>query len=182
MRFDTLYLDTIDSTQNYAKTHIVLFDASAITCIVAEEQTNGRGQFQRKWTSPRGVNLYATLVFRLPLPCPQLNTLAIVMAKTIKTVLQKENIPATLKWPNDVQIHNKKVAGALCETIFHPTFIDIFLGFGLNVNMEQEDLTKIDQPATSLKEETGKIWDKNALLEKIQAEFLLQITQEEIRI
>ena len=87
-------------------------------------------------------------------------------------MLNEEGVQATMKWPNDVLVNGKKVAGVLCETVFHASHIEIILGFGLNVNMGSEDLAKIDQPATSLKKETGRVWDKQVLLQRIQAELL----------
>jgi len=77
-----------------------------------------------------------------------------------------------MKWPNDVLLHGKKVAGVLCETIFHPDFIEIILGVGLNVNMEEKDLSLIDQAATSLKNETHRTWDKQDLFRKLRTLFL----------
>lgn len=172
MELNEIHLESVDSTNTYAKTHGQSFAPDQVTCIIAEKQTGGKGQFQKKWHSPPDVNLYVTFYFHLPNPVKELSSLAILMAKCIKTVLEKEGIHTTLKWPNDVQVNGKKIAGALCETIFHPEHIEIILGFGLNVNMESEDLAAIDQPATSLKKETNRIWNKRDLQKKIQTQFL----------
>lgn len=171
MKIKKIFLETIDSTNTYAKTHAQAFASDALTCIFAEEQTAGRGQFGRKWISPKGVNLYATLYFHLPLKTEKIEELAIFMAKTIKTVLEKQGLSPTLKWPNDLLLEGKKVAGVLCETVFQKTHIEVILGFGLNVNMEEKDLAQIDRQATSLKLETGRPWDKNELLDLILDEF-----------
>lgn len=177
MKILEIRFDLIDSTQTYAKKHGLSFDKDGVTCVTAEEQTAGIGQFQKKWISPKGVNLYATFYFRLPALTQNITTLALLMAKTIKTVLEKNGLAPNLKWPNDVLLNQKKIAGALCETIFHPGFIEILLGFGLNVNMEERDLLQIDQPATSLKNETCQFWDKERLLKEIQDQFLTDIEE-----
>ncbi len=97
------------------------------------------------------------------------------MAKCLKTVLEEHGVPVTLKWPNDLLLNGKKIAGVLCETIFYPEYIQVVLGFGLNVNMEEKDLIQIDQAATSLRQETGRIWDKEELLDQIMTHFAKEI-------
>ena len=177
MKIVEIELDTVDSTQLYAKKHGKDFDPNALTCILAEEQTAGIGQFQRKWISPRGVNLYVTFYFHLLPQSPKIPNLALLLSLSIKEVLVKEGLNPTMKWPNDIFLNHKKVAGVLCETIFHEEHTEILLGFGLNVNMEKKDLETIDQPATSLKNETGFLWDKMPLFNKIKNQFLLDINK-----
>lgn len=166
-----IHLDTVDSTNTYAKKHAESFPPSQITCITAEEQTAGRGRYERKWVSPRSVNIYATFYFRLPVNTLHLVSLSQVMTYSFATVLMHEGLHPKIKWPNDVQLKGKKVSGILCETVFHKDFVELFLGIGVNVNLDAETASKIDQPATSLLIETGKKWDKSALLKKIQKQF-----------
>lgn len=175
MKINKIFFDSIDSTNTYAKSHANEFVSDELTCIIAEEQTGGRGQFGRKWISPKGVNLTVTLFFHLSKDTQHIETLAIFMAKCLKEVLEASNIHATLKWPNDLLLNGKKLAGVLCETVFNPGTIQVILGFGLNVNMEQIDLLQIDQKATSLKQETGLIWNKETLLEQILNHFVRAI-------
>lgn len=164
-------LDCVDSTSDYAKRNYASFCKEKITCITAEEQTAGRGRYQRKWISPKGVNIYATLFFQLPRETAHITTLAQVMAASLASILSEQEVPCKMKWPNDLQIDKKKISGILCETIFEADFVSIFLGIGINVNMEKEALLAIDQPATSLREETKKTWDKKKLLEKLVHQF-----------
>jgi BirA family biotin operon repressor/biotin-[acetyl-CoA-carboxylase] ligase len=166
-----IHLQTIDSTQMYAKAHAANFPKHQITCVIAEEQTAGRGRFQRAWVSPKGINLYATFFFRLPAHAKDLVSLAQIMACSLANVLLKEGLAPKIKWPNDVQLSGKKLSGILCETAFHGDEVEIFLGIGINVNMLADLLEKIDQPATSLLAETGRQWDRAALLKKVQKQF-----------
>lgn len=171
MKIAEIHFDSIDSTFSYAKREYASFASDQITCIIADEQTAGRGRFQRKWISPPGVNIYATYYFRLHNPVLHLGSLAEVMSYSFASVLIAEGLHPKIKWPNDVQLNGKKVSGVLCETIFHQPFVHIFLGIGINVNMEQLDLQRIDQPATSLRHETGRAWDRTALLKQLQTRF-----------
>jgi len=164
-----LHFDSIDSTNTYAKQHAKEFDHEFV-CITADEQTAGRGQFQRKWVSPKGVNIYATFYFRLPRDVKDLTRLAQLLAGSIEKVLLSEGLCPVMKWPNDILLNGKKVCGVLCEVEFVETEVLVFLGMGVNVNME--NFGEVDQPATSLKVETGREWDRRDLLKKIQNQFM----------
>ena len=170
-----IHFKSINSTNLFAKENASSFDKTKIYCISAEEQTCGYGQFQRKWISPHGVNLYTTFYFIIPKTSLHLEMISIKAASCLQKVLLEMGFSADLKWPNDVLIQEKKVAGVLCETIFQDDFIEIILGFGLNVNMDLDQLSKIDQKATSLYIESGRFLDKKALLKKIQKEFLTSL-------
>lgn len=168
MQFVDIHFDTIDSTQNWAKANSAKCDPNKITCITADEQTGGRGRFQRAWQSPKGQNLYVTFVFRLPINTLHLISIGQVLAVSVAKLLIRENLLPKIKWPNDILLSGKKMAGILCETSYGKDHVEIFLGIGINVNMDKETLSKIDQPATSLKNETGKEWDHIQLLENVK--------------
>ncbi len=167
----TIHLDTIDSTNTYAKLHARTFPHGQITCIFADEQTAGRGRQQRHWISPPGVNLYITFFLELPLDTANLTSIGQILALSCASLLQRHKLAPQIKWPNDLQLNGKKVAGVLCETAFHPPLADLFLGIGLNVNMDKTLLDQIDQPATSLFAETHTIWKREELLQELQAQF-----------
>jgi BirA family biotin operon repressor/biotin-[acetyl-CoA-carboxylase] ligase len=172
MKLNKIHLDVIDSTNLYARQNCSKFPPDQITCITAEEQTAGRGRYQRKWVSPRSVNIYATFYFKLPSNILHLSSISQVMALSLATILMEEGLHPQIKWPNDIQLNDKKLSGILCETCFHKEHVDICLGIGINVNLDKESAEKIDQPATSLFIETQKVWDKELLLEKLQKRFL----------
>ena len=110
---ETIRLDSIYSTNNYAKERAGSFAKDKITCITAEEQTAGRGRFQRTWQSPRSVNIYATFCFRLAAQTMHLISLAQVMAASFAKVLLQEGLHPKIKWPNDVLLGGKKLSGFL---------------------------------------------------------------------
>lgn len=171
MEIVEIHLDTIDSTNGYAKKHLFEFAEEKMTCVLAEEQTAGRGRFTRQWHSPRGVNLYATFVFRLSSPM-HLGSIGQVMALSLAQVLIREGLHPHVKWPNDVLLGEKKVSGVLCETQMLKSDIAVFLGIGINVNLDAEELKKIEKPATSLKVETNHEWNRASLLKKLSQQFL----------
>jgi BirA family transcriptional regulator, biotin operon repressor / biotin---[acetyl-CoA-carboxylase] ligase len=170
-----IHLDTVDSTNLYARSHFREFSPTEITCIYAETQTAGRGRWNRPWISPRSDNIYATFAFQLSATTLHLTSLAQLMTVSLARVLIQEGLYPKIKWPNDVQLSGKKVSGVLCETRFVSERVEIFLGVGVNVNMTAEELAQIDQKATSLLEETGRIWNRNLLLEKLQRQFLVDL-------
>jgi BirA family biotin operon repressor/biotin-[acetyl-CoA-carboxylase] ligase len=171
MKVNWIELETIDSTNAYVKREKERFDPNALTCITANGQTSGKGQFGRTWHSPPGVNIYATLFFYTPLDT-HLTQIPQLLAKTLIAYLQTLHLPAIFKHPNDVLIHGKKVAGILCETSFEEEKIAVILGMGINVNMEPKELESIDKLATSLRIEAGKSFNKKKILHHLVELFL----------
>jgi BirA family transcriptional regulator, biotin operon repressor / biotin---[acetyl-CoA-carboxylase] ligase len=172
MEITEIHFDSIDSTNAYAKREYASFSPKKMTVVSADEQTAGYGRYQRKWISPKEVNLYATFCFQLPLKTMHLGSLAQILSLTFASILIEQGLSPKIKWPNDVQLDYKKVSGVLCETVFEKSYIQILLGIGININMEKGALEEIDQPATSLKNATDRPWDIRALLKKLETRFL----------
>jgi BirA family biotin operon repressor/biotin-[acetyl-CoA-carboxylase] ligase len=116
--------------------------------VSADEQTKGRGQGQKSWFSPPKKNLYTS--FHLITKGADAHNLAQLLSISAMQVFPE--IPILFKWPNDLFLSNKKIAGSLCEVI---SDIHAIVGLGLNVLMTEEECAKIDQSATSLFIETG---------------------------
>ncbi len=147
---DFIQLESIPSTNTWAKEHALTFNPSHLTCITAEEQTGGRGRRDKKWLSPKGMNLYSTFYFVIPNSSSYLANLGQAMVLACAELLLEMEVPVEIKWPNDLLAQKKKIGGVLTETIPLQSEIGVILGLGLNVNMSQELLMTIDQPATSL--------------------------------
>ena len=176
-----IHLEQVDSTNTWVKEHYKNFDHSHITRITADEQVKGRGRFNREWISPKGGNIYLTYFFTTPKGEMDLNNLAQILSLSIAKLLDKEGLKPQIKWPNDVLINGKKIAGILCETLDLGEHFGVILGIGINVNMDQETLDAIDQPATSLRIETEKPLSKESLINTLEAFFLedLRLYQQE---
>lgn len=171
MKINEIFLEKTTSTQDYAKEHKESFDNKAITFVIAKEQTAGRGRFQRKWVSPKG-NLYVTIYLQLPSSTCHLVSMGQIVSLSLAKLFIKENFCPKIKWPNDILVDGKKIAGILCETEMKDGVADLFVGFGVNVNMNSDQIEEVNQPATSLMIVTGRRWDKTDLLHDFQEQFL----------
>lgn len=171
MEIVDVFLDTVDSTNQWAQENLSSLDPNKITCITAKEQTKGRGRFQRTWVSPKGENIYTTFYFRLKKNALHLTSLAQVMTICFAKVLINEGFSPKIKLPNDVLLSCKKVSGVLCETSFKNDNVDVFLGIGINIDTDEKILSQIDPPATSLYKESKKKWTGKEILKKLQDQF-----------
>lgn len=171
-----VHFDTIDSTNTWAKNNAQLLDPDSITCVTSLEQTAGRGRRMRKWVSPKGQNLYATLFFCFTRDSKYIANLAQILSLSCATVLKSKGFSPQVKWPNDLLLGGKKVAGVLCETTSLENRIGISLGIGINVNMTDELLKTIDQPATSLAQLSGQSWALEQILEMLLQQFIKDLT------
>ena len=153
-------LPSTASTNDIVKT-LAQHGAPEGTVVVAEHQTHGRGRYGRTFASPAGVGIYLSLLVRPQvdtLRLPQL-TLAVAVA-TAEAVVEHCALPVGLKWPNDVEIHGKKVAGILCEAVLGPGVPPVaIIGIGINVNTTLEHLPReLHQHVTSLALAAGHSW------------------------
>jgi BirA family transcriptional regulator, biotin operon repressor / biotin---[acetyl-CoA-carboxylase] ligase len=170
-----IHLETIDSTNAWAKSHASTLDPTALTCIIAEEQTVGRGRLSKRWVSPKGQNLYASFYFCLPLGFSHLGNIGQVLSISCCKVLLTLGFSPQIKWPNDLLLAEKKVAGVLTETLPLGDQTGVIAGIGVNVNMSPELLNTIDQPATSLAQVSGRTWQIQPLVEALAKQFLADL-------
>lgn len=129
------------------------------TVIAARAQTAGRGRQQRTWETAPDRNLTFSFLWYAPLPPEHLPSMAQAIAVGIARFLEASGLRPAIKWPNDVLVDGKKIAGILCEvkTQIAQGSTAIVAGIGLNVNMTQEEASAIDQPATSLAIEVPRV-------------------------
>ena len=128
------------------------------TVVVAEEQTQGRGRLQRSWLSPAGCGIYLSVILRNPLPVQEAPQAAMVAALgLVKVFRESYGLQASIKWPNDVLIEGKKVAGILADMQSDQDYTRFMvIGIGINANHAKHDLAgPFRYPATSLAMELG---------------------------
>ncbi|MGE4573796.1 MULTISPECIES: biotin--[acetyl-CoA-carboxylase] ligase [Parachlamydia] len=171
------HLNTVSSTNTWAKEHRNQFDREVVTLITADAQTSGRGRLQRTWFSPPSRNIYATFCFFIP------NTLRVssyclaqISALFIAELIQEQGLVVNIKWPNDLLIRDQKVAGILMETCVEDSYSLVILGIGINVNMTEEDLLLIERAATSLMVEAKRPFEREILLHSLEGKFLRDYT------
>jgi len=153
--------NTLTSTMTVAREKAVK-GAQEGTVIIAEEQTSGRGRMGRTWRSPQG-NLALSLILKPNLEnLPRLVMIAsLAVLRTIKFLT---NIDATIKWPNDVLIKDKKVCGILIESeVKGETVNYAIIGIGLNIYLDASNFPDISTIATSLRQETAQAVSKPEL-------------------
>jgi BirA family biotin operon repressor/biotin-[acetyl-CoA-carboxylase] ligase len=132
---------------------------------VAEEQTAGRGRLGRRWFAPAGTSLLCSLQLRPDTPTERLPELTGVAARACADAIAAlTGLEPALKFPNDVLVGGRKVAGILAEARDGR----VVLGVGINVNVPADELPEeVDRPATSLLVETGRELDRAELLAEL---------------
>jgi BirA family transcriptional regulator, biotin operon repressor / biotin---[acetyl-CoA-carboxylase] ligase len=162
-------LDEVGSTNDHA---LSLAGKRTTAIVVARRQTKGRGRFRREWFSDEGSLTASLLLFTdrpdFSRPSFLIHLAGLALARAVE---QTAGLPTQIRWPNDLIIGDKKLAGILCEGRRRA----VAVGIGLNVNQEQfpEELPD----AVSLSMATGKRWDKFYLLENFLREMFSNIEQ-----
>ena len=139
--------DVVDSTNDLAKNlanNRQIFDREII---VANQQNKGRGRLDRQWVSPQG-NLYFSLVLQPKIAIEKISQMSLVVIVILNLAVQKiaKNFQLKIenKWPNDLLINNKKVAGILLESINYNNICEyLIIGIGVNINSIPPDLSNI---------------------------------------
>ncbi len=168
---ELLILDEADSTNTYAKNHFdELPDGSLV---VARHQTAGRGRRGRVWISPPGTNFAGTVLLKRLEDGFHAGCLLGLAALSVVRELAPE-VPAYLKWPNDIYVEERKLAGILSESarFEHGRITGVVSGVGVNLNLPREVLATIDQPATSLLAETNREFNLDFFAKKLAEQLI----------
>ncbi len=135
------YFREIDSTNNRAL-ELAAQGYPEGTVVVAETQTAGRGRRGRTWHSPARHGIYVSVILRPPLPVRDVPRVSLLLGVAVAETLEAEyDLPARIKWPNDILINHRKIAGILSEVVTSPQHeVDyIVTGIGLNINNPLEE-------------------------------------------
>lgn len=135
------------------------------TLVFAEEQTAGRGRRGRSFYSPAGQNLYFTLVLRCPVELHR--RLPLIVPLAVCAAIAAEAPAARIKWPNDIWIGDRKVAGMLIDAELSPAGAVALPGIGINVNADPTVVPELRDIATSLARELSRPVEREALLAHI---------------
>lgn len=169
---EKIYLPQVDSTNLYAKSNLEnLADKSIVHAGI---QTSGRGRLQRTWVNLGEGNLFMSFVLK---PSNSFNeiysNLTQYLSVILCSVLEEYGLKPQIKWPNDVLIDGKKIAGILSETVMQGNnFKGLVLGIGVNLNANQNDLALItDKVATALNLEISETVSVEEFLDKLAQKF-----------
>ncbi|MDP6304021.1 MAG: biotin--[acetyl-CoA-carboxylase] ligase [Candidatus Nitrosopelagicus sp.] len=136
------YFEELDSTQNFAQ-QIAADKKENGTIVIAEKQTSGRGRLDRKWTSPKGGIWFSLIIHpKFDVSSSTLIPIlsAVALSKSIKKIL---GVETEVKWPNDIILNGKKVAGVLVDASVQANNIEyLILGIGINFDIDTKKLEK----------------------------------------
>jgi BirA family transcriptional regulator, biotin operon repressor / biotin---[acetyl-CoA-carboxylase] ligase len=150
MNISVLRFDTLGSTNTEAAARARSGTDEGL-CIVADEQTAGRGRHGREWISQKGSGLFMSLILRPKLAPKHLTLIPLMAAVAVYDMLQKAFlIKPDIKWPNDVLAGDKKICGVLSEAVDTPQGLAVILGIGINLEngMLPENATSIKGEST----------------------------------
>ncbi|SQD79223.1 bifunctional biotin-[acetylCoA carboxylase] holoenzyme synthetase and DNA-binding transcriptional repressor, bio-5'-AMP-binding [Moritella yayanosii] len=173
---------TVESHQVLGSTNQHLLDKAALlhkghSCF-AEYQTAGRGRRGKKWESPYGAHLYTSTYWSLDAGIQAASGLSLVIGIAVARTLTDLGIANTqLKWPNDVYVDGKKIAGVLVEIIATAGGeCHLVIGLGLNVNMPLQAGLEIDQAWTDINQQLPHAIDRNALASRYLTHLIKVLT------
>ncbi|WP_148861582.1 bifunctional biotin--[acetyl-CoA-carboxylase] ligase/biotin operon repressor BirA [Marinobacter fonticola] len=174
--------DAVDSTNAYLMQQSDDSGRSVRICI-ADRQTEGRGRRGRAWSSPAGENIYLSMALRLAGGFAALEGLSLVVGVALLRALERLGLKgAALKWPNDVLVDARKLAGILIELKGElEGAARVVIGIGLNVHMSDRD-KQVDQPWVSLDQASPDAgWKRNDIVAAVIAETLgaLEVFEQE---
>jgi BirA family transcriptional regulator, biotin operon repressor / biotin---[acetyl-CoA-carboxylase] ligase len=152
--------------------HLARSGAREGLVVFAESQTRGRGRRGRAWTSPRAKGLWFSALLRPMLPPAAASRITVAASVAVaRAIRQNCGVDARIKWPNDVIVNGKKLAGILTELRAEADEILLaILGIGIDVNCQREDFSgSLADMATSLELETGSAQDRVALAAQVLA-------------
>jgi len=156
----------LDSTNRYLLDEARLGEPEGVVA-VADFQTRGRGRLGRSWVAPAGASLLASILLRPPLPASAAHLVtmscALAAADAVATVA---GVTARLKWPNDLVVDDRKLAGLLAEALLDGGDLDaLVVGMGLNVNWTAFP-AELQATATACNLECGHPVDIEAVLDR----------------
>jgi BirA family biotin operon repressor/biotin-[acetyl-CoA-carboxylase] ligase len=162
--YQVLFYNEVNSTNDIAR-ELIEKGSVVEQIVVAQSQRAGRGRAGRTWYSPSNENIYLTHIVDITDMSHEASSITLVAGLAVrKTIAHFSSARVEVKWPNDVWVNDKKIAGILTESILDDTHYAI-IGIGIDVNMKELD-SSIEEIATSLALLEGKTFDLSDVLEK----------------
>jgi len=180
MNFTILRFDSINSTNTEALNQAKM-GADEGLCIVAKQQTDGRGRHGRIWISEKDAGLYFSLVLRPKIENKFLPLLTLMSAVAVYDVLRELcKLKPDIKWANDVHINEKKICGILAEMTETKRGLAVVVGIGINLKSSNFP-PELEAIATSIEQEINQKIDADELLENLTGQLAkyYQILQNE---
>ena len=163
------HFQALDSTNSEAY-ELALNGAEEGELVIAESQEKGKGRLGRQWFSPPFLNIYVSLILRPKIPPHQASLITLMAAvATADSIRNFSGLIPSIKWPNDILLRDRKVAGLLNEIHSEVDRVHfVILGIGINLNIDEKMFSKeIRDVATSLKIETGETVSRKDFLQSL---------------
>jgi len=164
--WDLRLYDEVTSTNDVLR-ELARAGAPEGTVVLAETQTAAHGRLGKRWFSPPGVNLYVSVLFRPAIPPSAVGAFSFITSLAVVDAIKGLGIEAAIKWPNDVLVDRKKVAGTLVECATAGDRVEhVILGVGVNLNVTRDALAaglgEESRAAGALRSAAGREIDRNA--------------------
>jgi BirA family biotin operon repressor/biotin-[acetyl-CoA-carboxylase] ligase len=173
------YIPEIDSTNSYAQ-RLAQEGAPEGTVVLTDYQKDGRGRLDRTWESSRGANVLMSLILRPKVEIERAIRITLASVEIVVGSLEKllkkshsKKIEFSVKWPNDIMVNGKKIAGILAESsLREKKILYVVVGIGININQNLSELSKdVRKSSTSLLAETGKEFKREKIILEIITSF-----------
>jgi BirA family biotin operon repressor/biotin-[acetyl-CoA-carboxylase] ligase len=172
-----VFREVVDSTQNLALSLAARQDSHG-TVVIAEQQKSGRGRQKRKWLSPKG-GIWLSVILRPEIPTARITLLPFAAALAVCNAIRATGLDARLKWPNDVMVSGKKVAGILLDISAEADQVNhAVIGIGINANVDANAISARLEgiKITSISDELGRTVSRldlaKTLLENLERYYL----------
>ena len=166
MKWNHVHLKSVESTHGYASINGA--DLDDHTVITTDFQTMGHGRYDRNWISGDGDSLLLSMVLKPKIQVSGAPLLTPLLSVAASKLLKSRGVSADIRWPNDILVNNRKIAGILADASTTGSSLDyVIVSMGMNVKQSPEDLSKIGRPATSIFVETGKSMEPDDLLKSL---------------
>jgi BirA family transcriptional regulator, biotin operon repressor / biotin---[acetyl-CoA-carboxylase] ligase len=161
-----LRFDSIDST-NLEALRQAKAGAPEGLCIVAREQTCGKGRLDRSWSSPKDAGLYFSVILRPQLEMSAWPLITLMAALAVSDALRKAcDLRTDIKWPNDIYANDRKLCGILAETVETDAGPAVMLGIGINLKSNALS-AELRELSTSVESATGRQPDGELILQEL---------------
>jgi BirA family biotin operon repressor/biotin-[acetyl-CoA-carboxylase] ligase len=163
MNFSLLTSDTLDSTNTEALRQAKLGAGEGV-CVIARQQTAGRGRYGRTWISERDAGLYFSVILRPKINPRDLPLITLMAGVAVSETLAEFGIKADIKWVNDILVNEKKIAGILAETTETGNGVAVVVGIGINLKSSSFSPDLLTT-ATCVEDSTSTTVDRDELIE-----------------
>ena len=161
LRFDSLPSTNLEAARRAVE------GAPEGLCVVAGEQTAGRGRHQRRWVSPKDAGLYFSIILRPPFEQSVWPLLTLMAAIAVHdALLDACSLETDIKWPNDILLNEKKLCGILAETLETPLGRAVVVGIGINLTRNSFP-SELEGSATSVEGAAGRTPELETVLEAL---------------